>query len=235
MQKKKKCPELDADYIKFISYGRANDEPRYSANYTHRFAISVCKCHSSDLIFKNNQGTPSSGELCYSPQSGQPSCDDSIFRGILRSCSVKIVLKIFAKFTRKDLCRSLLVEKETTGAFLFFCEFSEFFKNTLFTEHLRETASVIYWRKKNMLFTLSWKEQRRYDTVMFLLEFFLQNLVLKFFGPKKTRFKTRKRHFETFYYWRRFYFTFALDKTNILGPNYTVNVLQSYANFSDFK
>ena len=173
-KKKKKCPELDADYIKFISYGRANDEPRYSANYTHRFAISVCKCHSSDLIFKNNQGTPSSGELCYSPQSGQPSCDDSIFRGILRSCSVKIVLKIFAKFTRKDLCRSLLVEKETTGAFLFFCEFSEFFKNTLFTEHLRETASVIYWRKKNMLFTLSWKEQRRYDTVMFLLETFYQ-------------------------------------------------------------
>ena len=75
-----KCPELDADYIKFISYGRANDEPRYSANYTHWFAISLHKCHSSDLIFKNNHGNPSSGELYCSPQSSQPSCDDSIFR-----------------------------------------------------------------------------------------------------------------------------------------------------------
>ena len=67
------------------------------------------------------------------------------------------------------------------------------------------------------------------------IRIFLQNLVLKFFGPKKTRFKTRKRQFETFYYWHRFYFMFDLDKTNILGPNYTVNVLRSYANFSKFK
>ena len=84
-KKKKKCPELDADYIKFMSFGRANDESRYSANYTHWFVISVHKCHSSDLIFKN----PSSGELSYSPQSGQPNCDDTIFRGSLWSCSVK--------------------------------------------------------------------------------------------------------------------------------------------------
>ena len=34
-QQKKKCPELDADYIKLISYGRANDEPRFSGNSTH--------------------------------------------------------------------------------------------------------------------------------------------------------------------------------------------------------
>ena len=26
--------------------------PRYAVNYTHRIAISVHKCHSSDLIFK---------------------------------------------------------------------------------------------------------------------------------------------------------------------------------------
>ena len=26
--------------------------PCYAANYTHRIAISVYKCHSSDLIFK---------------------------------------------------------------------------------------------------------------------------------------------------------------------------------------
>ena len=78
-----------------------------------------------------------------------------------------------------------------TGAFLFFCEFSEMFKNNLFREHLRETASVFYWSKKNMLFTLGWKEQRRYDTAMFLLEMFAQNLVLEFFGPKEIKNKTR--------------------------------------------
>ena len=115
----KKCPELNVDYIKFISYDRSNDEPRYSANYAHWFVISVHKCHSSDLIFKNNHGNPSSGELYNSLQSGQPSCDDSIFRGIHRSCSVKNVLKNFAKFTRKRLCRSLLIEKETPTQLLF--------------------------------------------------------------------------------------------------------------------
>ena len=88
-KKKEKCPELDADHIKFISYGRANDEPRFSANYTHWFAISLHKYHSSDLIFKNNHGDPSSGELCYSPRSVQPICDDTICRGSHCSCSVK--------------------------------------------------------------------------------------------------------------------------------------------------
>ena len=62
-KKKKKCPELDADYIKFISYGRANDEPHYSANYTHWFTISLHKRHSSDLIFKNNHGSRNFAKL----------------------------------------------------------------------------------------------------------------------------------------------------------------------------
>ena len=39
------------------------------------------KCHSSDLILKNNHGNPNSGELYYSHRSGQPNCDDTIFRG----------------------------------------------------------------------------------------------------------------------------------------------------------
>ena len=85
----KKSPELDGDYIKFMSFGRANDESRYSANYTHWLVISLHECHSSDLTFKNNHGNPSSEELYYSPKSGQPNCDDTIFRGSLRSCSVK--------------------------------------------------------------------------------------------------------------------------------------------------
>ena len=116
----KKCPQLDADYIKFISYGRANDEPRYSANYTHWFAISLHKCHSSDLIFKNNHGNPSSGELYYSHRSGQQNFDDTIFRGSHRSCSVKSILKNFVKFRRKHLCRSLVIENGTPTQ-VFFC------------------------------------------------------------------------------------------------------------------
>ena len=54
-----------------------------------RFAISLRKCHSSDLIFKNNHGNPSPGELYYSTQSGQTIYDDTIFRDSHRSCSIK--------------------------------------------------------------------------------------------------------------------------------------------------
>ena len=48
-----------------------------------------------------------------------------------------------------------------------------------------------------MLFTLSWKEQKRYDTSMFLLEMFVQNLVEESFGPKKIRCRTRKKQIDT--------------------------------------
>ena len=164
----KKCPELNVDYIKFISYDRSNDEPRYSANYAHWFVISVHKCHSSDLIFKNNHGNSSSGELYYSPQSGQSNYDDTIFRASHRNCSVKKCSEKFCKIHKKTPVSESPYWKgdSDTGAFLFFCEFSEIFINNLFTEHLRETTSVFYWRKKNMLFTLGWKEQRGYDTVI---------------------------------------------------------------------
>ena len=70
---------------------------------------------------------------------------------------------------------------------------------------------------------------------MFLLEIFVQNLVLGFFGPKKIRCKTRKKHIEMFYHWYSFYFMLDLDKTNVLGPNYTVNFLQSYVKFLNLK
>ena len=49
-----------------------------------------------------------------------------------------------------------------------------------------------------MLFNLSWKEQRRYDIVMFLLEMFVQPVVLEFFSPKKIRCKTHKKHIKCF-------------------------------------
>ena len=70
-----------------------------------------------------------------------------------RQCSVKKgVLGIFAKFTGKHPCQSLFliklqveacnfIKKETLAQ-VFSCEFCEISKNTFFTEHLRETASV---------------------------------------------------------------------------------------------
>ena len=63
----------------------------------------------------------------------------------------KGVLRKFAKFTGKHLCQSLFFSctpqafnfiKKDTLAQEFSCEFCGISKNTFFTEHLRETASV---------------------------------------------------------------------------------------------
>ena len=58
------------------------------------------------------------------------------------------VLKNFTQFTVKHLCQSLFLKKvqakagnfikNETLAQMFFCEFCEIFKNTFFTEHLRQ-------------------------------------------------------------------------------------------------
>ena len=55
-------------------------------------------------------------------------------------CSIKTgVLKNFAKFTRKHLCQSFFLNKVAAQQ-LYLCEI---FKNTIFTEHLWVTASVL--------------------------------------------------------------------------------------------
>ena len=41
-----------SDLFHIIARMMNKNAPRYSANYTHRFAILVHKCHSSYLIFK---------------------------------------------------------------------------------------------------------------------------------------------------------------------------------------
>ena len=82
----------------------------------------------------------------------------------------KGVLKILAKIRGKHLRQSVFFNKvaglrpatllkKRLRHRVFLCECSEIFKNTFFTEYLRETPSVFYWRKKKILFTLSWKEQ----------------------------------------------------------------------------
>ena len=71
------------------------------------------------------------------------------YRSSHQRCSWKKgVLKIFTKFTGKDLCRVALlisfIEKETLKQ-VFSSEFrkSTFSKNTFFTKHLRVTASTV--------------------------------------------------------------------------------------------
>ena len=65
-------------------------------------------------------------------------------RSSQRSCSVrKVVLRKFAKFTRKHVCQSLYFKKETVTQ-VFSCEFSEISKKAFFTEYLPTTASHAY-------------------------------------------------------------------------------------------
>ena len=81
------------------------------------------------------------------------------FRSSRRRCSVKKgVLKNFAKFTGKHLCQSLFLNKVAGDACnfikkeilaqVFSCEFSEIYKNTFLTEHLRRlllTSLESFW------------------------------------------------------------------------------------------
>ena len=72
-------------------------------------------------------------------------------RSNFQRCSIiKIVIRNFAKFTEKNLCQSLFLNKvaglsnfikKETLAQVFSCQFSGTFKNTQFREHLRTTVS----------------------------------------------------------------------------------------------
>ena len=85
--------------------------------------------------------------------------------------------------------------EEETPTQVFSCKFCEIFKNTFFIEYLWETASVFFWRKKkhNLNSKLERIKLLCYN-FMFVLENFIQNLILGFFDSKKVRCKSRKRH-----------------------------------------
>ena len=84
----------------------------------------------------------------------------NLFRSSHWRCSIKKgVLRNFAKSTGKHLCQTLFFNKiaglrpllkhfikKESLAQIFSCEFCEISKNTIFTEHLRTTAST-YLRK----------------------------------------------------------------------------------------
>ena len=64
----------------------------------------------------------------------------------------KGVLKNFAKFTRKHLCRPAKSFKKQGLAQMFYCEACETFKNTFPTEHLLESAIEARKKKERKLF-----------------------------------------------------------------------------------
>ena len=67
---------------------------------------------------------------------------NSFHRSSHKMCSVKEgVLKKFTKFTGKQLCQSLFLNK-VAGLLVFNCESCKIFKNIFLTEQLRVTASA---------------------------------------------------------------------------------------------
>ena len=70
------------------------------------------------------------------------SSPDEMCRSSHRRCSIeKGVLKNFAKFTGKSLCRKIFLNKVAGSLQVFSCEFCEIFKNNYFVEHLQMAAS----------------------------------------------------------------------------------------------
>ena len=61
----KMCSERDISYIKSISYGKANDEQKYTT-LSHKFHFQNCYYSSQMSLvrfgFQNNHGNQSSGE-----------------------------------------------------------------------------------------------------------------------------------------------------------------------------
>ena len=148
----------------------------------------------------------SSVEPYYSPQSDQLNSDRTIFRGSHRGCFLKkVFLKILEK-SQENTCVgvSFFIKLQAWGHQLY-CKrdsetvvFSVNLAKFLRTPFLSNTSGrlLLYFiegRKKPPHFKLE-RIKLIWYTVMFLLETFIQNLVLGFFGPKKIRCKTRKRH-----------------------------------------
>ena len=101
----------------------------------------------------------------------------------------------FAKFLRTFFYRVATVAASENGVNL-----AKFLRTSCLQNTSGRLPLYFIEGRKICFFTLGWNEQRRYDTAVFLLEMFVQNLVLGFFGLKKIKCKNRKKHIETFYY-----------------------------------
>ena len=112
------------------------------------------------------------------------------------------VLKNFAKFTRKHMCRNVLIRlldvgqqlyQKETPAQLSSREFCETFKNTFFTDHLWTTASVLYYNAlyiSNISYLYSVNISPRYKKI---LDYVLVPVNPFFFGPSEELWKLRLR------------------------------------------
>ena len=86
------------------------------------------------------------------PQSSSPKKRTYLYKSNHWRCSVKkSVLKIFARFTGKDLCWSFFLIKSQThrsatllkrDSQVFSCEICKIVRSTCFEEHLQTTASI---------------------------------------------------------------------------------------------
>ena len=156
--------------IKYSSYGRANDEQKYTT-LARKFHWKKCHIISQimsliRLNFQNNQGHPGTSVLKY------------------------LFFNEFAGLRPATLLKKRLRHR------CFPVSLVKFLRTTLLQNASGRLLLCFIRGRKNILFTLSWKKQSWYGyTVLFLLETFIQNLILGFFDKiKKFKCKSRKRH-----------------------------------------
>ena len=156
---------------------------------------------------QNNHGNPSSGEPHYSPQNGQPNSDDTVFRGSRRCCSIKkVFLKVLQNSQETPVSKSFFFNKAAglSPATLlkkrlqhkcFSVNFAKFLRTPLLQNTSRRLLNYILLdEEKHTLHSKLERTKLIWDTVLLPIETLLQNLVLEFFGPKKVKCETRKRH-----------------------------------------
>ena len=136
------------------------------------------------LNFQNNHGNPSSVEPYHGPERDQPNSDDTNLRGSQQGCSLKNMFLKTLQNSQKNTCVVVpfslklhawglyIYWKETPIQLLFLWILQKilitlllhffFYKNLitlLFTEQLRETASIILLKEKKH--TLQSKLERK--------------------------------------------------------------------------
>ena len=114
--------------------------------------------------------------------------------------------KVFLKILEKSQ------ENTCVGVSKFIVNLAKFLRTPFIPNTSRRLLLYFIEGRKKPLHSKLERTKLIWDTVMFLLETFIQNLVLGFFGLKKIRCKTRKRHTQTVYQCS-FYIMLDLDLT----------------------
>ena len=155
------------------------DEQKYTT-VPGKFHIQDCHFSSQMLLirfnFQNNHGNTNSGKnRTRFFKSGTQYRNDIIFRGSHQSCSIeKGFLKTFAKFTGKHLRQCVFFNKVRSATLLkkrlrrrcFPVNLTKFLRRPVLQNTDRRLFLYFIERRKNILFTLSWKEQNFYDIML---------------------------------------------------------------------